>query len=90
MVRTTAVSPEPIAASVGIHNDLGTVKGIYGMGVEDRHPIAAGILRHAEIADHLHFEGLALLSSWRLECEVSNIIYRGGHEVDFAFGENEF
>ncbi len=30
-----------------------------------------------EIADHLYFKSLALLSSWRLECEVSNIIQSG-------------
>jgi len=47
------------------------------MGVEDGYPIAAGTLRHVEIADHLHFDGLTLLGGWRLESEMSNIIYCG-------------
>jgi hypothetical protein len=56
------------------------------MDVEDRRPIAAGVLRHVEIADHLYFEGLALRSGWRLEYEVSNILQCdflicGSHDV---------
>jgi hypothetical protein len=47
------------------------------MRVEDRCPIAARVLRHVEVADHLHLEGLAFLSGWRLEREVSNVIQCG-------------
>ena len=57
------------------------------MDVDDRYPIAAGILRHVEIGNHLHFKRLALFSSWRLECEVSNIIKHGRkHPLCMRFG----
>jgi hypothetical protein len=47
------------------------------VGVKNRYPITAGILRHVEVADHLHLDGLALLSRWRLKCKVSHVIYCG-------------
>ena len=62
--------------SIGIHNDLISAEGIDGVDVEDCYPIAPGILRDVEVADHLHFDGLALLGSWRLECEVPDVIQR--------------
>lgn len=44
------------------------------MDIEDCCPVAAGILRHMEIADHLHFDALAFRGRWRLECEMSHVI----------------